>query len=306
MTRRSTFEAPRNLICWKIGSRVCIFGRASLLVVFSLVVLDQEILLCYQYVVSRNILVGFFCNFLIFTRAVLLCVELIRWLDCVFCQVYYCVHSYYQSTRSLFFMAITLGLGQLCIRENRSPLANIASIIASPLMSISLLVVFYVMASKDLAVMRHFQRFQRRKSISHVLWLLILWSTGVLTFSSLLLVWCNKLGRDNVLIIDATTVCFSPKHWPYVGLAIGVLVVFVLPAPVILFWRPIHRWPWLVGIIDEATHLYEPHCHWFAWYNLVRRILFSLVSGLVSQGVWRRSMLTLLLVFQLVIHGLVR
>ena len=177
--------------------------------------------------------------------------------------------------------------------------------IAPPLMSLLWLAIYNAVVSRGVAL-RFFQKLQRRNSIRHVLWLVILASTVIQTHTALHLIRCVTLGDDSVVYIDARVLCFSSDHAPYVAVSFLILTIFVLPVPVLLIWKPIHRWPSLKGLLDEATHIYEDGYSWWASFNIIRRIVYGMVLSLETNGLYRRAGLAVLTVIQLALHGYFR
>lgn len=150
------------------------------------------------------------------------------------------------------------------------------------------------------------QRLQRRKSIRHVLWLVILYACGLISGFSFITFSCAKLGQGYAVSVDATLVCFGKAHAPYAAAGVLSLLIFVLPILVILIWRPTHRWPSLTGIIDEACCLYEPSLWWWPFFNVLRRVTFGLLIVVVLDCEVKRLTMAVLCILMLAIHGYVR
>ena len=176
---------------------------------------------------------------------------------------------------------------------------------APGLMGLSLLLLFYFVAGRVRFSLRFLQMLQHRNSIRHVLWLVILWSTGMLTYLSLIIVRCTRLGSDLVSSLDGTVLCFRDGHTPYAAFALVVLVTLVLPVPVLLVWKPTQRWPCLVGMIDEATSIYQSKYEWWVSINILRRILFAVFTAFEITGQVKQSIVCLL-ILQLATHGYLR
>ncbi|XP_065188843.1 uncharacterized protein LOC135819541 isoform X1 [Sycon ciliatum] len=223
-----------------------------------------------------------------------------------YCHVNYCINNGFHTTRSFYTNFITLGAAKMCIMQHMSPMLRQTLLMCSPLMSMTLVIVLYTLAARRVGL-RVLQRLQQRKSIRHVAFFIILWTSGMLSYQALVLMRCMPLGDGpHVLVIDSTVICFQGVHIYYMAMTLFIIAVFVLPPPILLAWRPTHIFPSLVGMIDEATCMYEPSCQWWAVFNLLRRIVFSCIVATVTEGLTARMILLMLMITQVALHGYVR
>lgn len=175
---------------------------------------------------------------------------------------------------------LSMGLGFLCI-DNSHQVQYISVRAADfifPFTTFLLVFVLWFFARRGIAH-RFLKIFQKRKALIHVFWLLMLFSYPAFAYISCSLLMCVRLDDHLFVWTNPKWRCFGLEHSPYAALAISAYLL-LLPLPVILWWRPVHRWPFLKGLIDEATHLYEDSCTWWAALNVLRRLCLPLISAL--------------------------
>ncbi|XP_065189736.1 uncharacterized protein LOC135820618 [Sycon ciliatum] len=226
--------------------------------------------------------------------------------------ILYCIFGSNETVATMYIGIITFGLSNICLSNHLTQLQRQMAMLASPFMTVVCIIAFLILSrTRHGRTLRFLQRLQHRNSIRHVLWLVNLWYITLFTYSSAVLMYCIPIGgrsRDGkrVVYIDATVTCFSKEHALYVAAAMISVVCFVLPVPILLVWQPTHRWPALIGLLDEAKHIYEPSCQWWATYNIMRRLAYSILMAIVTGGPHKRAAILVMLVFELALHGYVR
>eukprot|EP00117_Sycon_ciliatum_P041651 scpid823/ scgid0960/ len=223
----------------------------------------------------------------------------------LFTQAFYCIHFDNNYSREIFHNIITFGLGRLCITEDIDALVRVLALVISPFYSLTILAVIYL-AARRATRLQLLQRLQSRHSIRHVFWLVIIVSHCLMVQLAGSLLSCSKLNGKSVLNISADIQCFTGKHMGYVLLAIASLLVFVLPPPMLLIWRPTHIWPALTGFFDEAMHIYVPNKPWWASVNMLRRVVYTMALPIIRNSQHRRVFLCIYTGALLALHGYIR
>lgn len=199
----------------------------------------------------------------------------------------------------------TLGLGLICQYKSLDGLqAGLTQLLLPPFM-ILVIVVLWVLARRGIGA-RLWKFFQRRNSMMQVFWLVILFSASNTAYRSAHLLRWAMIGPHRVVYLESTIGYLSLAHLPYALFALVMLIFAVLPAPILLLWRPLHIWPALKVFIDEATHIYEDDRQWWAAISILRRMLFGLLHALLPSGPRRRASNAMLFSVILAAQGIFR
>ena len=161
-------------------------------------------------------------------------------------------------------------------------------------------VIVMLLAKYSIRVSELLQRFQRRRSIRHVFWLMIIISISLHIETISRILKHTKLGGRMVPYADGSIEYFSDGHIGYALAAIAMTCVCVLAPFLLLAWRPTHRWPGLIGFIDEATFIYRPQMWWWCCVNILRRVVLVGIDVCIQSVVYKYFSLMLvtnLLVF---------
>ena len=173
-------------------------------------------------------------------------------------------------------------------------------LMVTPFSAMVYLVVFYFVIKRGVSV-KLLRKLQRRNSIQHVCWLIIICSISILAGTPFALLFSTRLGGEKRVARDASIDWLSAEHIPYVVLAILTLLL-VLLVPIVLLWRPTHIWPQLTGLLDEATHIYDPRYRWWACFNFLRRLLYGVLTVAVQSGSVHALVTTIYTLLLLAVH----
>ncbi|XP_065192765.1 uncharacterized protein LOC135823838 [Sycon ciliatum] len=199
----------------------------------------------------------------------------------------------------------TLGLGLICQYKSLDGLqAGLTQLLLPPFM-ILVIVVLWFLARRGIGA-RLWKFFQRRNSMMQVFWLVILFSASNTAYRSAHLLRWAMIGPHRVVYLESTIGYLSLAHLPYALVALVMLIFAVLPAPILLLWRPVHIWPALKVFIDEATHIYEDDRQWWAAISILRRMLLGLLHAVLPSGPSRRASTAMLLSVILAAQGIFR
>ena len=149
-------------------------------------------------------------------------------------------------------------------------------------------------------------RHSNHMSFLRVMWFVLVYSYVTLKFTSISLLWCVQLGHRTVLSLDGSVQCFSSKHLPYALLAIAILVVIIIPAPLILLCPRTRRHIQFKGLVDEASRLYRHKRCWWAGVNLLRRIAVTALGLTWHDELQKLWVLTAYLLLLYLAHDVIR
>lgn len=175
-----------------------------------------------------------------------------------------------------------------------------------PLVLLFLIALLSLLARKPQAA-RYLQHLQKRNSLMHVLWLVILQAYTITALMSMALLICVQLGDGNyVLYYQGTVQCYKGDHLPYAIFAVIVLAVFIIPPPFLILTNRVNSWPSLKGLLDEATHIYKDRRRWWLSVNLLRRLIFAAMADFLPEGPGSRIAFTAALLVYLLLHDYFR
>ena len=203
--------------------------------------------------------------------------------------------------RSVVLSILTFGLGQVCLSKDLTATQLIALMIVQPAILLFLIWIMHMLA-KNSTCAKHLYRVQRRHSVLHMLWLVIIYSYSAMAFTALHLIICVRLSNRYVLHFDGSVECFGKKHLPYGVFSIVLLACIVVPFPFLLAWQSYRPWHRLIGLIDEATHIYEHKRRWWVGVNFIRRLLLPAVAIGASESNTRQVLLAVVILLMFAIH----
>ena len=205
--------------------------------------------------------------------------------------------------RMIYYNFLTFGLGSMCFKEKVTILHSYGLLITQPLLLLFFIFVFWACAQST-AWSKLLQRMQRRASLLHVLWLVILWSYSSIAFTAFALLNCVDLDGKKVLFSDGSVECFvSKEHAPYFTFAIVLMVTFVAALPLLLLRQTFRVSPRLIGFMDEASHVYRDDCRWWCSVNLLRRLIFASLAASSSTRDTRQLWMGITAIFLLGMHA---
>lgn len=224
---------------------------------------------------------------------------------CSHVQAVFIVFSENVTLRTVFYTLMTFGLGHICIKEQITPLQARAAIMAQPLFMFLFMFLVWLAIRRSICV-KYLQHLQKRNSLAHVVWLNVIYSTAALAFTATSLLNSVTLegihGTRHVLFHDGSVESFGREHLPYAMLAIFVMLIFVVPAPLVMAvprLRSIRQLKWYT---DEAMRLYEPGRQWWAAVDLARRLLLACMQGSINAMQIRRYAVALTCIVLLATH----
>ena len=167
-----------------------------------------------------------------------------------------------------------------CILKGLNNLYNIAFGYALPALVLSIFLLAYVL-SANYCLKFNF----RRNSMLRPFWLLLVFIYSFFVETSLLILFCPKVGDKHVFFYDGTIECFHGQHLPMAVIAILVLVFLVIPPPIMVFLLTKGYWrvdPQYANTLRSG--LRPEYCWWWS-VDLCRRVL--LVATYVAAVDWR-------------------
>ena len=221
-------------------------------------------------------------------------------------QAVFIIFSDNITMRNIFYFVMTMGLGEICIKEQLTILQAQTILMAQPFF-MYLFIFLLWLAIKIQRFAKHLQLLQTRHSLAHVVWLGVIYCMTALAFLSaslmntIILVDHNNNTR-RVLFIDGSVEVFSTEHLPYGVFAIVVLLVFVLPCPLILAVPRLRTLRQLKWYTDEAMCVYEPDRSWWAAVDVGRRLLLAIMHGGIHGGRTQRYIVAMTCVILLASH----
>ena len=208
------------------------------------------------------------------------------------------------SSPYLYFL--TLGLSAVCIDDGLSRLTAKAVLVAQPIYLYFFVLLLWLAVRYGVCV-KHLQRLQRRNSLAHVVWLVVVYSSSSIAYVAIMLLASIRLSTGKkVAFVDGSVTWFKDGHQYFAIGAILVLAVLVLPPPIILLVPYFRRVMFLKSFVDEATSIYEPHLPWWASFNLLRRLLLATIVTLLDYREERCIWMATTGVFMLSLHSIVR
>ncbi|XP_065183365.1 uncharacterized protein LOC135814204 isoform X2 [Sycon ciliatum] len=150
------------------------------------------------------------------------------------------------------------------------------------------------------------QRFQRRNSIRHVFWLLLIVSISLVVNSMAKILKYARLGEKLVPYADGSITYFSNSHRAAAVMAIVAFLIVVGCPFILLALRPVDRWPALIGFIDEAVQFYRPRRWWWVCVNILRRVVLALLDMLLPSGPLQWLLMLATCSTLLTLHSIIR
>eukprot|EP00117_Sycon_ciliatum_P005406 scpid28016/ scgid3909/ len=150
------------------------------------------------------------------------------------------------------------------------------------------------------------QRFQRRNSIRHVFWLLLIVSISLVVNSMAKILKYARLGEKLVPYADGNITYFSNSHRAAAVMAIVAFLIVVGCPFILLALRPVDRWPALIGFIDEAVQFYRPRRWWWVCVNILRRVVLALLDMLLPSGPLQWLLMLATCSTLLTLHSIIR
>ena len=168
-------------------------------------------------------------------------------------------------------------LVETCILQGISSLYSIAFGYVLPLLVIFVFLLAYLLSRNNCLKFN-----LRDHSMLRSFWLLLLFVYNYLVETSFLILNCPKVGDKRVFFYDGTNECFHGDHLPLGIIAVVVLVLLVIPAPILVFLVTNGYWrlggPQYMNILTNGLRL---ECRsWWA-LDLGRRIVVVAISALV-------------------------
>ena len=207
-------------------------------------------------------------------------------------QIYFDSFGHWTRNASLVARStLTLGFGLLCLDNSPSPMTVGLINTFVPVFLVTITAILWRLGCRGHGSAL-WVRLSKRNSVVHVFWFIFLYCSSTIAYLAVRLLRCVPLGDppgSQVLFYDGTVKCFHAAHAPYAVAAILLILIFVLPPPILLVWHPFHIYPTLKAIVDEASRPYETSRRWWAAVNIMRRVLLSLVHGLVANGRFRHT-----------------
>lgn len=207
--------------------------------------------------------------------------------------------------REVILTTVTFGLGQACMAEHMDMLQAMPMMLTQPALLLVLIWLTWLLA-RNVWCATLLQRWHKRNSLLHVLWLVIICSYSVVAVCAIRVLICLPLAGRNVLFFDGSIECFGSRHYPYAVAAIILLCVFVIPFPFCLVWLSIRPWHKLKGFIDEAMHIYEDNRRWWVGVNVLRQLAMAAMFTFAHDGYTRSILLAVLMVIFLCLHYVFR
>ena len=207
----------------------------------------------------------------------------------------------------MFYIVITLGLGRVCIKESLSPSHGRLLLSLQPVVFFFLIFVVWFIARFQRCA-KLMELLQKRRSLIHVLWLVIVYSYLSLAYTSLAFLTCIHVGNRWVLSLDGSVECFRGAHITYGVISLLFFMFVVAPPPFLSGLRRVQFSPRFKELMDEATDIYEDNHRWYVSVNLLRRlgiVLLGVLGAFVNVSV-KMLIMAVYFVLLLMIHALIR
>ena len=171
-------------------------------------------------------------------------------------------------------------LSKTCIMKGLNNLYTIAFGYALPGLALSIFFLAYVL-SANYCLKFNF----RRNSMLRSFWLLLVFIYNYFVETSLLILFCPKVGDKQVFFYDGTMECFHGQHLPMAIIAIFLLVFLVILPPIMVFLLTNGYWRVGPQYVNTLTSGLRPECRWWWLVDLCRRVL--LVTTYVAVTDWQ-------------------
>ena len=155
-----------------------------------------------------------------------------------------------------------------CIIKGLNNLYTTAFQYAMPVLALSIFLLAYVL-STNYCLKFNF----RRKSMLRSFWLLLVFIYSYFVETSLLILFCPKVGDKRVFFYDGEIECFRGQHLLMAVIAILVLVFLVIPPPIIVFLLTNGYWKVDPQYASTLRSGLRPECCWWWSVDLCRRVL---------------------------------
>ena len=187
----------------------------------------------------------------------------------------------------VFFVADLFNFGspliyfsKTCILKGLNNLQAIVFGYALPVLVLSIFLLAYVL-STNYCLKFNF----RRHSMLRSFWLLLVFIYSYFVETSLLILFCPKVGDKLVFFYDGTVECFHGQHLQMAVIAILVLVILVIPPPIMVFLLTKGYWRADPQYANTLRSGLRPECWWWWSVDLCRRVL--LVTTYVAVVDWK-------------------
>jgi len=199
----------------------------------------------------------------------------------------------------VFFLADLFNFGspliyfsKTCIIKGLNNLYTTTFGYAIPVLVLSIFLLAYVL-SANYCLKFNF----RRNSMLRSFWLLLVFIYSYFVETSLLILFCPKVGDKRVFFYDGEIECFHGNHLPMAVIAILVLVFLVIPPPIMVFLLTKGFWRVDPQYANTLRSGLRPECCWWWSVDLCRRVL--LVATYVA--VLDLKAKTILMIFECVV-----
>lgn len=195
---------------------------------------------------------------------------------------------------------------QLCFSSNLSPVLRLALKFVAPIFMLTLIVAFSISASK----IRCLSRFVSNHSCLRGIWLVILMSYFSLSNVVFSAMRCVRLqGKETPedsyrFVDDPSIACYETPHLPLFVVSCFLALV-LLPLPFIVPF--LRRWRRLRPFADVCYANHRDSRWWWCSVDLLRRLLFTLISVFVpgqQLQTTKSSVLVVSSVLVLVVHSI--
>ena len=205
----------------------------------------------------------------------------------------------YQDFEMLSFFNLDFTFSQ-CIVKDLQALPRLLLQYVTPLYILTLLVVVLLLTK-----IKGFSKYFGEHSILNALWLLVLVSYLNISNSTFEILNCQKIGptnegfQENVLVYDATVVCWTGLHLPFAIIAVLLAIFIIIPFPIYAsFAMKVSK---LKPITDVYCGFYrDQQRYWIIW-NIFRRTLIVMFSVFVTDFIIRHFFLLLISILVLVV-----
>ena len=185
--------------------------------------------------------------------------------------------------RPRFLNLLTFGLSQLSVEvpeKITSAVGEVAVVYFNPAVLLLLTAVLWRLAKRPFFAY-YLPLLQRRKTLIHVLWLILILSCTVLSMAMTRPLKCTMIeGTGGTIWWNPVggIRCFKGAHTYYAAFSavatftLGILPVFLIRS------NCVQSMPCMKGLLDEATHIYKDNRRWWLSVNLARRTAVTLIT----------------------------
>ena len=167
-----------------------------------------------------------------------------------------------------------------CILKGLNNLQTIVFGYALPLLVLLIFLLAYVLSTNYCLKFKF-----RGNSMLRSFWLLLVFIYSYFVETSLLILFCPKVGDELVFFYDGTMKCFQGQHLPMAVIAILVLVFLVIPPPMMVLLLTKGCWKVDPQFANTLRSGLRPECCWWWSVDLCRRVL--LVTTYVAVVDWK-------------------